>query len=810
MQKVLPRQYSLRSLLIGLTVTLSFATAVALGFLVERAATQYLEERIGEQLSQRMKTLANQLDRSMYERYHDIRLQVDSFVRFDVLDDPQTIRSQLDTLSTENEGYAWIGYTNRHGRVIAANRGLLEGEDVSQRPWFVEGKKAAFVGDLHRAVLLEKKLNVDGDGPLRFLDIAMPVVDRNGTFTGVVGAHINWRWIRNITMSLPKREHSEVLIVSADNTVLLGPGDLQDTSLLLGSVQQAEKGLFGYRIEQWPDGKTYLTGYAKSEGYKDYPGLGWLILERQEVSHAFSAIKELRHQFILWSSVIAVLFALLGWLIAAKIARPLTAITQAAALLKRGQRQVKIPIMKGYREVTVLSRTLSKLVTELTEREAQLEHQATHQSLTQLPNRALMKALIDQSLSLPSQQSRQIAILALDLDRFQKINDTKGYDAGNRVILAVVERLQACIGTASTVGHFGKDEFVLMVEEHDVTLSYTAALASRIHAAMAKPFIVHDVEFFLSASIGISVFPKDGADAEILLTCSGAALRQAKAKGGNCIEFYEPQMNASVMKRLGLERDLRQALERQEFELHYQPQVSLKSGAIEGVEALLRWRHPERGMVSPAEFIPVAEVSGLIVPIGDWVLNKACAQAQTWREEGLPPLRMGVNVSSHQFSKGHIIQKVATALSQSGLEPTGLKLEITESLLMQEVEHNITTMKQLADLGVHLAIDDFGTGYSSLSYLKRFPVSELKIDQSFIRELASESDDAAIVDAIISLGHSLNLTVIAEGVETKEQREYLQQAGCDEMQGYYFSRPLPADKLSALLREYIGTEKHHG
>ena len=416
-----------------------------------------------------------------------------------------------------------------------------------------------------------------------------------------------------------------------------------------------------------------------------------------------------------------------------------------------------------------------------------------------------MKALINQSLSLPSQQSRQIAILALDLDRFKTINDAKGFAAGDKVLLTVVERLQTCIGAAGALSHFGKDEFVLMVEEHDVALPYTLALAFRIQDTISKPLIVEGVEFYLSTSIGISVFPKDGEDAEALLTCTGAALHQAKAKGGNCIEFYEPQMNVSVMRRLSLERDLRQALERQELELHYQPQISLESGAMVSVEALLRWRHPERGMVSPAEFIPIAEASGQIVPIGDWVLNEACAQAQAWREEGLPPLRMGVNVSIHQFSKGHIVEKVRAALAHSGLEPENLKLEITETLLMEEVEHNIMTMEQLADLGVQLAIDDFGTGYSSLSYLKRFPVSELKIDRAFIRDLALDPDDAAIVRAIISLGHSLKLTVIAEGVETEEQRNYLRQAGCDEMQGYYFSPPVRADKLGALLREHAKT-----
>jgi diguanylate cyclase (GGDEF)-like protein len=442
------------------------------------------------------------------------------------------------------------------------------------------------------------------------------------------------------------------------------------------------------------------------------------------------------------------------------------------------------------------------MITELAQREAQLEHQATHHPLTQLPNRALVKAVLGQRISRVEDSHSQIAVLTVDLDRFKTVNDTLTYAAGDTVLQGAVKRLQDALGASGTLGHFGKDKFVMVLEDSAITLSQTMALAARAQQAFAKPFIVDGIEFTLPVSIGISLFPKDSKDAETLIGYSEIALYQAKTQGGNRIQFYEALMNAAALERLELERHLRYALEQRQLELHYQPQVSLRTGAIIGAEALIRWRHPERGLVSPAKFIPVAEASGLIIPIGDWVLAQACAQAQAWRNAGLQPLRISVNVSAHQFNEGKLVQKVSAALKQTGLGPEWLKLEITESLLMQEVEHSIAIMKDLTGLGVHLAIDDFGTGYSSLSYLKQFPISELKIDQAFVRELSEQSEDAAIVRTIIALCQNLRLSVIAEGVETEEQACFLRQTGCDEMQGYYFSRPLPADEMANLLRSH--------
>jgi diguanylate cyclase (GGDEF)-like protein len=801
-KRIAASNQSLRTRLSAFAIVLAVTTTACLALVTEEMASRQLERRIGERLGQRTTVLAHKIDQLMAERYHDMQLHAAILTDLGLLAKPLAVRTRLNELRAAHEGYAWIGYAGRDGTVLAATDALLEGVDVSQRPWFSGASRAAFVGDLHRAVLLEKKLQSNGREPLRFLDVAMPVINKDGSFAGVLGAHVDWRWIKGLTKSMPLSAQSEILLLGGDNTVLQGPSDLQDRPLSIDSVQQARKGASGYRIERWPDGKTYLTGYSQSRGYQDYPGLDWIVLERQEIGVAFAPVMELRQQFITWGMVIAALFALLGWFFAARISRPLIAITQAAESLQRGNSKTKIPLVKGYREVQVLSRTLSSLIAELTHREAELAHQATHQSLTQLPNRALIKAVLTQSIARAQQENRQISILAADLDGFKKVNETVGHAAGNAVLQAAADRLKNCLGTSGTLGHLGKDDFVLVLEERDAMLSHTTALAACVQQALAQPFLIDGVEFFLSASIGISRFPKDGEDAEALLGYGAMAVHQARTRGGNCIEFYEAQMNASVLERLSLERELRQALEKRQFELHYQPQVSLGSGALTGVEALIRWRHPELGLVSPAKFIPMAEASGLIVPIGDWVLNEACAQAQAWRKEGLPQLRISVNVSAQQFSEGALVQRVSEALALNELEPECLKLEITESLLMQEVERSIAVMKQLTLLGVHIAIDDFGTGYSSLSYLKRFPISELKIDRAFVRDLTADPDDAAIIRTIIALGHNLKLSVIAEGVETAAQAGFLRQVGCDEMQGYYFSRPVPAGKLADLLRAH--------
>ena len=805
-------QYSLRTLLASFATALAVSLTAVLVAVIQKAATDDLKQGIGERLAQTSAELAAALDRAMYERYQDISLYADSLTAFDLIDRPAAIRSHLDNLLETREGYAWIGYANPAGTVVAATGALLEGQDVARRPWFGEASKAAFVGDLHRAVLLEKKLRADGGEPLRFLDVAMPVTMANDRFAGVLGAHIDWRWIMGLTRSMASAASYEALIVGADGSVLFGPAALQDRKLELHSIRRAQNGESGYLAETWPDGRIWLTGFARSRGYQDYPGLGWIIIERQQIDAAFAPVAALQRQVMLSGVIIAALFALLGWLLASRISRPLNAITRAAEQLDRNEAGTGIALQRGYHEVQVLSRTLATLIANLRQREAELEHQATHNSLTRLPNRALVKALLSQMTAGADGEAPQIAVLALDLDRFKTVNDTLGYAAGDAVLLGVAERLQACIGAGAVLAHLGKDEFMIVLEHREAKLAQTEVLAARARESLARPFRQDGTELFISASIGIAFFPRDGRDADALLGHAVFAMQQAKAAGGNRIEFYQSQTNAAALEKAEMERALRHALEAGQFELHYQPQVALASGVMVGVEALIRWRHPQRGMISPEKFIPVAEASGLIAAIGDWALKRACAQARAWRDQGLPPLVMSVNVDANQFEDGKLIDTVSAALAANQLEPGSLKLEITEGTLMRDVDSSASIMDEITRLGVHIAIDDFGTGYSSLAYLKRFPISDLKIDQSFVRDLYGHAGAGAIVRAIIALGRSLRLSVIAEGVESEAQARFLAQAGCDDIQGYYVSMALPADRLAAFLREEqpLSTQRWQG
>jgi diguanylate cyclase (GGDEF)-like protein len=648
---------------------------------------------------------------------------------------------------------------------------------------------------------LEKKLNPAGGEPMRFLDIAVPVKDHNGATIGVLGAHIDWQWIKDIRTSSPYKR-SEVILVDLKNTVLYGPPDVQGTTLSLKSVPLARNGETGFLIEHWPNGKTYISGFSKSRGYGNYPGLGWVVVERQETEDAFAPVTDMQNQLLMLGFIFAGIFALIGVWIAARIARPLNSITNVMELIERGEKAA-IPIPKStYREATFLARSLHRLITSLTEREAQLAHQATHHPLTQLPNRALLKEVLSQTIARAKVNHATIAVLTIKLDRLKTVNEGYGHDVGDMILREAAQRIASCTEANGMLGHLGEDRFTILLEDNDRTMLRISTLTSQLMQTMAKSFRSGEHDIFIKASIGISLYPKDTDNPEALLGYSSMAAQEAEKQGGNRIKFYQSEMNRTVLVWLDLDRELHRAVETGQFELHYQPQLSLVTGTIVGVEALIRWRHPDRGLISPADFIPVAEANGLIVAIGDWVLRQACAQSRIWRTIGLPPMRIGINISGQQFTAGDLVHKVATAIRANGLAPDSLKLEITESLLMEDIEENIKAMHKLRQLGVHLAIDDFGTGYSSLAYLKRFPINELKIDQTFIRQMTPDSQDAAIVRTIVALGHNLRMSVIAEGVETKEQIQYLRQIGCNEIQGYYFSRPVPPEKIPEFFKKH--------
>ncbi|MDY6944762.1 MAG: EAL domain-containing protein [Pseudomonadota bacterium] len=430
---------------------------------------------------------------------------------------------------------------------------------------------------------------------------------------------------------------------------------------------------------------------------------------------------------------------------------------------------------------------------------ARLHHQATHDALTGLANRVLLEDRLSRAIALAEHSATRFAVLLLDLDRFKLVNDSLGHHAGDELLKEVAARLQQILRRGDTLARLGGDEFVMIIDAISER-SAAQAVASKIIAAIGQRFGVLSIDVHTSASIGISLYPEDGRGVDALLANADVAMYRAKYSGGNTFQFFTAEMNLQAQQRLVLESGLRRALANGEFELHYQPKVDVLSGRVNSAEALLRWRDPSRGLVPPGEFIPLAEEIGLILQIGDWVLREACRQARRWQLEGLPAVRIAVNVAAHQFRQANFVASVRAALASAQLEPCHLELEITETAVMLNASASASVLQQLSRLGVHISIDDFGTGYSSLAYLRSFPLDKLKIDRSFIGSLPDNAENAAIVNAIVSLSHNLDLHVIAEGVETQLQLDYLRKIGCDQYQGYLFSAPLPADAFANLIR----------
>ncbi len=429
----------------------------------------------------------------------------------------------------------------------------------------------------------------------------------------------------------------------------------------------------------------------------------------------------------------------------------------------------------------------------------QIAHSAQHDFLTGLPNRILLNDRVSQAIAASLRHHSGVAVLFLDLDGFKDVNDSLGHPIGDKLLQSISARLTDCLRSSDTVSRQGGDEFVMLLPEIQ-RAEEAAVTAQRIIQAIAAPHSIDDHDLHITASIGISVYPDDGLDSAALIKNADTAMYHAKEHGRQSYEFFKPAMIIRGVARQSIEEGLRRALERQEFVVHYQPKVDLKTGAITGAEALLRWAHPSRGMVAPAEFIPVAEDCGLIVSIDNWVLRESCRQARAWLDLGLSLKTMAVNVSAMEFRDRHFGEVVLKALDDAGLHPRYLQLELTESILMRSADSTESILNALKATGVQVAIDDFGTGYSSLSYLTRFPIDTLKIDRSFVHQLAASEGDTSIVTAIISMGHSLHMRVVAEGVETQEDAAFLRAQNCDEAQGYYFSRPVPAEQF-ALLRE---------
>jgi diguanylate cyclase (GGDEF)-like protein/PAS domain S-box-containing protein len=426
-----------------------------------------------------------------------------------------------------------------------------------------------------------------------------------------------------------------------------------------------------------------------------------------------------------------------------------------------------------------------------------MAHLAHHDSLTDLPNRLLFNDRLSHAIVLAQRHRRKLAVLFLDVDRFKHVNDSLGHRIGDRLLQAVAQRLLGCVRRSDTVSRQGGDEFVVLLPEVDDAQD-GAVSAEKMLQAVSEPYCIDQHELRVTASIGIVVFPDDGADADTLLKHADIAMYHAKEQGRNNYRFFEPELNIRVLERQALESGLRRALENQELMLHYQPKMNLQSGAIVGVEAFLRWHHPQRGLILPSQFVPIAEACGRIVPIGRWVLREACSQIKAWRRAGMPPMRIAVNISGPELREKDFVSSLREILADTGVAAGDLELELTESVLIQDTTFAVEILRSLKSLNVRLALDDFGTGCSSLSHLKRFPIDILKIDSSFVRELPTDANASSIVGAVIGMGRNLGMQVVAEGVESREQLKCLKQLGCPQGQGYYFGEPVAAAQFAPL------------
>ena len=462
--------------------------------------------------------------------------------------------------------------------------------------------------------------------------------------------------------------------------------------------------------------------------------------------------------------------------------------------------RIREPTKGETRLIAIATRTAG-IAVERKLAEDRIHFLANHDALTGLPNRSLLDDRLSQAILFAQRYDREVVVAFVDLDNFKLVNDSLGHNAGDEALKRITGRMAAFLRATDTLMRLGGDEFVIILADQPKGTEDISCLLQNLRASIAAPLLIDGHTLRVTGSIGVANYPNDGTDARTLLANADAAMYRAKQIGRDNFQFYTADLNIRARERLLLHEELRNAVARNEFVLFYQPQLELQTGKIFAVEALIRWRHPKSGLVSPDAFIPMAEQTGLIVPIGDWVLREACRQNKAWQDAGLPHMNVCVNVSARQFNDKSLVAKVIDALHASGLEAKYLELEVTESLIMHDGEAASAVMEELRGLGVHLSIDDFGTGYSSLSALSTFPVGRLKIDKSFITDLTTNEHDRAVASAVISLGRKLKLKVIAEGVETEEQLEFLRENNCDEMQGYHLSKPLAADELEKWVKK---------
>jgi diguanylate cyclase (GGDEF)-like protein len=785
---------------------------VILSFVIEAAATRQIETRIGSELQELAFQMHDKLQRGLSERLHDIRLAATLGAFADRAEPRQTKEALLHWLRHIYPEYTWIGLVDAKGKVVAHTDSTVTEANLAHEAWFRGGLLGPYIGTMLASPALPSTANSQ---PRRFVDLAVPVIDKdNGSVVGVLGAYLSWTWAedaeRSLLAPLRQRRGTELFVLNADGVVVLGSPDLISKRLDVDSVRAAQAGRTGYTVASWPDGNKYVTGFtAGARGAQD-PGLEWLVLARHDAVTALDPIADLQRHLLLWGATTALVFVVLGWFGAKWIAAPLRALTAAADQLEHGSDSHRLPVSARYAEVASLSSSLTALLARLRQDELRLRMLALRDPLTGLPNRVLLHDRLWQAVAQSRRTKRPLALLILDLDHFKDVNDTLGHPTGDRLLTEAARRLTTCLRETDTVARLGGDEFALILFElkhaGDATI-----VARKAIAELAKPFHFDGQDVYVGASIGIAICDAGGSDPDQLLRQADLALYSAKASGGRACHFFAPAMAAEVAARKGLERDLRRAFESGKLELHFQPELDLRSGRLRGVEALLRWRQHDRGWVSPEKFVAVAEASGLIGAIGAWVLRQACRQAKSWRETGFPALRVAVNVSVTQCRRADLAASVEAALQEARLPPKALELEVTESVFLREDDEIVLTqLSRLRAIGVAVAIDDFGTGFSNLGRLRALPVDKVKIDRSFIARLGQETGADNIVSAFVALGHGLGLHVTAEGVETESQLRFLRSVGCDGVQGFLIGRPVQANELGARASTYGHLEERAG
>ncbi|KQO14966.1 hypothetical protein ASF11_10090 [Acidovorax sp. Leaf76] len=763
-------------------------SGIVLGLALTFFMQWHLEEGLSNSARDALNAVADEISHELKEdlanRQREVSLMAAMVGPQHALD-PDSIQDVMDGLKRREGAYAWIGLADLRGRVGAATGGILRGVDVSARPWYAAGLRGPVVGDPHDAVLLARSLPAPPDGePLRFLDVASPVKNGRGAVIGVLAAHLHWDWVHQVVAEAVdkrlKKAHIEVLIASSTGEWLL-LFNTHDTS--------AKASLEAVRLDP-----EYLVATQQVVTAIPSGGLGWTVVVREDAASAHAPVYQVRKLMLAFTALVAVLFALVSWLVAGRLVRPIVELADAA---KSHTQQAGAAA--GHRRRKALDETLVL--------GAAMDRLAHHDRLTGLFNRGELIHQLNQAIERAAVRHTAGALLLVNLDNFSVLNNTRGHEAGDQMLIAAAEHLRQLERSGAVLARIGGDEFLVLAENLGSDLRHVhdraSAMAADALAQLRGPFMLGGVACEGRASIGIALVGNDDATADEVLQRAELAMLEAKKRGKAQAAMFDQSMRDALHLRVQFENALRVAVPGQ-LVAYYQPQADLVTGLV-GAELLVRWKHPEMGMVSPDLFIPLAEETGLIHPLGRWVLETACLQLRAWADE---PTRchlvLAVNVSAKEFREPGYVQGVRSLLETTGANPQRLKLELTESVLAEDVDEIVVKMQRLKALGISFSLDDFGTGFSSLGYLKRMPLDQLKIDQSFVRDVVLNASDASIVRAVIALGQGLGLQVIAEGVETVEQRDMLAGYGCTSYQGYLYGRPLPIHEFEAMIEKEKG------